>query len=319
MRKFSKSVLKYIGRCISWFITHPFFFKQYNCLFENSSRCIIRLFVKYIHLPEQKNTWKIILLNGKSILTTIDPDNVKTTQFALSYKWHSPSLNFTEKILNKYYPIDIPWIDIGSNLGLRSLLALSENRAVYFIEPNTEVNRLNIERCELNNFKNYTLFDVGASDKKGSIEFTVDKSSYCSTIERDFLSGDVVVDHQEIIRIDTLDNLFVNQINTLKTACIKIDVEGHELKVLDGAQNILSVLLPTLIIEVNERGEHLSEFIDLLSGYGYQVFEIGEFGRKYFKKVVRSQSEHYSQIRFNDFLAVNDKALLNILSSYTAS
>jgi FkbM family methyltransferase len=316
MKKVVKVILKYIGSCISWFLWNPFFFKQYNCLFEHSPRGIIRFFVKYISLPDANNIWKIELLNGKSVLTKIDKCNAKTAQFALSYKWHSPSLNFTEKILNEYYPIDVPSIDVGANMGLRSLLSLSENRHVYFIEPNAEVNKLNIERCKLNNFKNYTLFDVGASDRKGTIEFTIDESSYCSTIEKDTLSEDVAIDHQEIIHIDTLDNLFVNQINTFKTAFIKIDVEGHELKVLAGARSILTVWMPTLIIEVNERGDHLSEFIDILSGYGYQVFEVGEFGKKYFKKVTQGQSDDYSQIQFNDFLVINDSALLTMLSPY---
>lgn len=251
-------------------------------------------------------------------MTKIDKNNLKTGQFALSYKWHSPSLNFTEKLLNNYYPTDIPWIDVGANLGLRSLLSLSENRPVFFIEPNKEVNLLNIDRCELNNFKNYKLFEVGASDKKGTIAFTIDKSSYNSTIEKNSLSEDIV-DHQEFIQIDTIDNLFATHIKSFKTACIKIDVEGHELKVLDGGKNTISTWSPTLVIEVNKRGEHLSEFIDFFSNFNYEIFEIGEFGKKYFKQVVKCSSHDYSQIRFNDFLVVKDANLLNMFAKYAVN
>lgn len=316
MKKLFNSLLGLLGGIISWLIQSEKLFRFYNFIFEHSPYLIVRIFVKFVSLPNKDNIWVINLLNGEKIKTNIYSGNIKTSQFALSYKWHSPSLNFTEKILNEYYPIDIPWIDVGANLGLRSLLSLSEKRPVYFIEPNIEVNKLNIERCKLNSFKNYFLLDVGASDKNGTIEFTVDKSSYCSTIEKDTLSEDIVIDHQEIIQINTLDNLFVKQIHSYKTACIKIDVEGHELKVLDGAKNILLSWSPTLIIEVNERGEHLSQFLQFLYDYGYQVFEIGTFGGKYFKPVVHSMSEDYSQIRFNDFLVVKDKTLLTILSPY---
>lgn len=315
MREIIKLIFRCVGGIISRLLRNQSIFKKYNYLFEHSSRSVIRFFVKYVNLPNVDNTWKINLLNGEDVLTKIDKDNLKTGQFALSYKWHSPSLNFTEKLLNDYYPIDIPWIDVGANLGLRSLLSLSENRPVFFIEPNKEVNLLNIDRCELNNFKNYKLFEVGASDKKGTIEFTIDKSSYNSTIEKDSLSEDIV-DHQEFIQIDTIDNLFATQIKSFKTACIKIDVEGHELKVLVGGKDSISTWSPTLVIEVNKRGEHLSEFIDFFSDFGYDIFEIGEFGKKYFKRVVKSSSHDYAQIRFNDFLVVKDDELLNIFNQY---
>src|ERR1035437_8986826 len=214
MKSLYNFVLKHIGLLLSWSIQNRYLFKMYNFIYEYSPHFIVRLLVRYVNLPAKDNMWKIELLNSKSVLTSITADNAKTAQFALSYKWHSQSLNFTEKLLNDFYPIDIPWIDVGANLGLRSLLSLSENRSVYFIEPNSEVNKLNIERCKLNSFTNYTLFDVGASNKKGTIEFIVDASSYCSTIEKDTLSEDVVIDHQEIIRINTLDNLFADRIHT---------------------------------------------------------------------------------------------------------
>lgn len=317
MKNFIKTIFKYIGILISWSIQIPYLFKLYNYMFENSPQQIIRFCVKYVNLPEKDNKWIIKLINGKKVYTKIEANDFKTTQFALSYKWHSPSLNFTEKILNEFYPIEIPWIDIGSNLGLRSLLSLSESRPVYFIEPNVTVNKLNVERCRLNNFKNYTLFEVGASDKRGKVEFTIDKSSYNSSIENDLLPEDNI-DHKEIITIETIDNLFENLISTGKTACIKIDVEGHELNVLNGAKRIISKLSPTLIIEVNKKGQHFAEFVNYFTGLRYNIFEIGEFGKgRYYKKIMENQTFKDSDIQFNDFFAIKDEGLLNIVEKYT--
>jgi len=316
MRWFGKYVLGCMGRLLSLFLVIPFILRLYNYLFEHSSGILTRFLVRFVQLPDVSTVWKIKLLNGKSVFTAIEQGNIKTVQFALSYKWHSPALNMTEKLLNAYYPVDVPWIDVGSNLGLRSLLSLSEHRPVFFIEPNEEVNKLNIDRCRLNNFDNYVFYPVGASDKKGSIEFTIDTSTYCSTIEEGYLTEDIVVDYTEIISIDTLDNLFADKISLYRTACIKIDVEGHELKVLAGSKNVLSAWVPTLIVEVNERDEHLAEFLDVLLVRGYQVFEIGEFSGKYFKPVVQDQFGNFEQIAFNDFLAVHDKELLVALSPY---
>jgi len=305
-----------IGKFISFLLQFKFIFRIYNFIYESSSYLFIRLFVKFIELPDRDNKWLIFLPNGKKILTKIKKGDLMSRQFALSYKWHSPALNFTETLLNEYFNKEIPWIDVGSNLGIRSLLALSEGKQVYFIEPNKETNRLNIERCKLNGFNNYSLFEVGASDRKGSTEFTIDKSSYNSSLESGLVS-DNEIDRKEIIKIDTLDNLFDNKLNDFKTACIKIDVEGHELQVLYGAERFISRLTPTIIIEVNQKDSHFLEFESLLYQYNYVIFEIGNFKKgKFFKKLTKDLSIEKTLIINNDFLVTADNSLVNKIEDY---
>jgi FkbM family methyltransferase len=316
MKHFVKIIFRLLGQVISLLIKNKSLFRLYNYIFEHSPHVFVRFFVKYVNLPLKNNIWKISLVNGKSILTKILIEDSKTSEFALSYQWHSPSLNFTENLLNEYYPLEIPWIDVGSNLGIRSLLSLSENRLVYFVEPNPEVNKLNTDRCLLNGFENFTLFEVGASDQTGTIEFTIDKTSYNSSINSDLVQPDLV-DHKEIIQIETLDNLFSGIAGNYKTACIKIDVEGHELNVLDGAKEIVSKYSPTFIIEVNQKGQHFSKFIQYFSELNYQIFEIGEFeSGRYYKRIKTNHEYIDSEIQFNDFFAIKDIELLKVVEKY---
>jgi FkbM family methyltransferase len=312
-----RKIFKYIGLAIGWFIQSRYLFRIYNYIFEYAPDCVVRLLVRYVKLPEKDNLWKIVLLNGKKVSTRIYANNIKTTQFALSYKWHSPPLNFTEKLLNHYYSSEIPWVDVGANLGIRSLLSLAEKRHVVFIEPNSELNKLNIERCKLNGFDNFELFEMGASNISGIKEFTIDKSSYNSTLEVNLVSEDSI-DHKEFIKVDTLDNILQPFLESSITACIKIDVEGHELHVIEGARKLISKLSPTIIIEVNQKAYHLLNFIRIFHDLGYEIFEIGKFSRDvYYKKVVKDHSLNYSDILYNDFITMNDKALINIFEKYS--
>jgi FkbM family methyltransferase len=319
MKSLIKGIFKFSGLAISWCIQNQFLFKTYNSVFEGSSVWLVRLMVRYINLPPKDNQWIITLLNGKKVRTKIYAANLKTAQFALSYKWHSPSLNFTEKLLNSYYAKEIPWLDVGSNLGIRSLLALSEKRPVYFFEPNSELNRLNIERCRLNEFNNYSVFEIGVSDKTQLVEFKIDKTSYNSTLEADLLSENSI-DHTETIKTDTLDNIYRNNFNTIKTACIKIDVEGHELNVIQGARSLISSLSPTMIIEVNKRDHHFQKFAQMIKEFGYTLFEIGDFGRRtYYREIDIWQPINDYDIVSNDFLTLKDSALINIIRKYSVN
>jgi len=317
MKLIIESLLTFIGKLICQLLKFGFFFSIYNFCYERVPYRVVKLLVKFVSLPDINANWKVVLVNKKIIISPILKRDPKTSQFALSYKWHSPALNFTEKILNDYYQKSIPWIDVGANLGIRSLLSLSYGRPVYFIEPNNDLNKINIDRCTLNGFKNYTVFEVGASNIKGEIEFYIDKSTYNSSIESKIFDKNSL-DRKEIINTDTLDNLFKNQYNTWECACIKIDVEGHELKVIDGAKELISNLSPTMIIEVNTKGDHFLVFLNTMFMHGYSVYEIGKFGHKKFYKKIESVEDMLKlNLKFNDFLTIKDRRLETEIKKYT--
>ncbi|MCG8699020.1 MAG: FkbM family methyltransferase [Bacteroidales bacterium] len=318
MKKILRKAATLIGKIIGYSIRSKALLRLYNYIFEKSPHAIVNFFVKFVPFPYNDFTWKIKLLNSHTVQSHIDRSNLKTIQFAFSYKWHSPSINKIEHILNQYYPPETPWIDIGANLGLRSLIALSANRPTYFIEPNNELNQLNKDRCELNNFDNYHFLEYGASDQKGEVEFFIDKSSYCSTIEGHLLNNDVV-SKKYTIQVDSLDNLFRKELQVFKSAYVKIDVEGHELKTLEGAKEFIEKVQPTLLVEVNTKGDHFNSFYSQVTGLNYEVFEVGSFKKNKILKKINGQNSDENSIKHNDFLLVtkNNSSLLNILNSYT--
>lgn len=71
------------------------------------------------------------------------------------------------------------------------------------------------------------------------------------------------------VNVTSLDKYLARQLNSLDL--IKIDTEGHGLKVLDGAMSLISEHLPLLCIEIHP--EPLDEFVKLLEPLGYQITE----------------------------------------------
>lgn len=90
--------------------------------------------------------------------------------------------------------------------------------------------------------------------------------SVCSTVESD----DAVV-------VQTLDTICLSKHNSIqKLDFIKIDCEGFECDILEGAEKLLEKFRPKMLIEVNshklsEHGSSRKKLYDLLKTYKYQT------------------------------------------------
>lgn len=293
----------------------------FNYVFERSPHSMVELFNRHIVIPNRQFDWTIKLYNGKKVLTRILKDNEKTMHVALGYKWHDRGLNLIEDIMvnhfDKHHRNDSIFIDCGANLGMRSLTALSKNMKVVMIEPNDETNKINLERCRMNNFSNYELLTFGVSNIDEQKKFYFDSSSYLSTLNADIAGKDnIKITSILNIEVRRLDTIFSSIINTNTKAYIKMDIEGHEMEALIGAEKLIESISPTLLIEINEKQEHIQKIFNIMRDKGYVVFE----------KVEPDQNNHFlseCQINVlthnfisNDFLFVKDKEILNLIKPY---
>tara|TARA_B100000945_G_scaffold94562_1_gene73889 strand:+ start:704 stop:1456 length:753 start_codon:yes stop_codon:yes gene_type:complete len=191
--------------------------------------------------------------------------------------------NNDEKELQLLKKIIIPetdTIDIGVYRGVYSYEMAKYSKMVHAFEPNPIIFKdieLNLSKI----IKNINLYNFALSDKENKVLLKVpirnknyDKSNY----EEYFQMGRATIHEQNVmgdietfeIKSKKLDNFtFSNRISF-----IKIDVEGHEMSVIKGAENTIKQYKPTLLVEIEEKHskQKVLESINYINSLGYESF-----------------------------------------------
>ena len=166
--------------------------------------------------------------------------------------------------------------DIGANTGVYALIAksLQPNATVYAFEPVDRVYDKLMYNNELNNY-DIKCVKKAISNFDGSA-IIYDKAkphTYSVTVNKDISddTSDSISVAIEAIRLDT----FIELNNIPKVDLIKIDVETHEVEVLEGLGKYLRAFEPTLLVEI--LNEDVADGIKkLISGIDYVFYNIDE-------------------------------------------
>lgn len=173
---------------------------------------------------------------------------------------------------------DDMFADVGSNIGSYTILAsgvAGANSIAFEPVPSTyQFLKRNIELNELQKISKS--YNVGVGNEKGKLKFTND----FDTVNHVVVGNEESVNSIEV-DIVTLNDVFLDtQIPTL----MKIDVEGFEKSVLQGANNILkNATLKALIVELNgcchKYGVTENEIHQMLLNYGFKTYQYKPFER----------------------------------------
>lgn len=148
------------------------------------------------------------------------------------------------------------FIDIGANIGIHSLMAskANSNIKIYSFEPEPSNYKRFTENIKLNYFSNnISAFNLGLGNiietKNLNINGASNKGKH--SLKRNFGSENTQIP----ISIERLDS-FKNLVLPTKSLLIKIDVEGFEMEVIDGAVKFLKsideiVIIIELLEEIN--------------------------------------------------------------------
>ena len=184
-------------------------------------------------------------------------------------------------------------IDIGANVGKYTKLLLTEtNSEVIAFEPLPKAFE-ELKEIEKNFSSRLNVYNFGIGNKNSNLElnYSTEKSELASFIEDlDKLSFiDSKNNKKIIVEVMTLDSFFKKYEQTYKEKeidLLKIDTEGFELEVLNGASETLINKKPKFIqIEFNWhqlfREQTIYKFSKILSNY--EVFKILPFGNSLIK------------------------------------
>ena len=129
-------------------------------------------------------------------------------------------------------------VDVGAHVGLLTRKLAEMFERVISFEPDPR----NFECLEANTrkFKNVTLYNKALGEQPGLV--SMDRQDLANTGNRQVVEGG------KIERV-TLDSLRLEELDLLK-----IDVQGYECYVLEGATKTLRYCRPTVILEVEKEG-----------------------------------------------------------------
>lgn len=171
-------------------------------------------------------------------------------------------------------------IDVGANVGFYTVLfAKKIRRKVLAVEPTADALRRLRRNVALNDVaEKVEIFEGAASNRTGTADIKVieGKEEYSSLGEMEHPSIADEAWVSEKVACATLDELAERR--SMSPGFLKIDVEGAEHLVLEGAQNILRSERPIILSELSDfllrrNGSSAKEVIDGLRAQAYDVFD----------------------------------------------
>ena len=166
-------------------------------------------------------------------------------------------------------------IDIGTNIGyvlLNFARIVGSSGLVFGFEPNPLTYNRCLENISLNDFSNIKVLNTALGDVSREGILIV---PYNRNRGEAYISSTKPPDHGIKVAITTLDR-FVKENYITKIDLIKIDVEGYEFNVLNGAKETLKKYKPILFIEVDDellqrQNIFPNKLIEFISSFGYSI------------------------------------------------
>lgn len=187
-----------------------------------------------------------------------------------------PEVRYLEKFLRSG---DV-FVDVGANIGLFTLKAATFAGRVVAAEPGAVAGRQLADNLALNGFKNVTIVPKAISDTEGKA--VLFHNPLGDDPQAFSLINDGTSSESEEVEITTLDRLAAD-LRLERVDCLKIDVEGAEDRVINGAAGTLGRFHPAVIFEMNcptllkDGGDPAAAWV-ALGALGYGFFQLQDDG-----------------------------------------
>lgn len=157
-------------------------------------------------------------------------------------------------------------VEAGANFGTHTVAMakmVGDLGVIVAFEPQRLVFQAMVANVAFNSLANVITVQAGLGAYQGSIKVPVLDPSKGHNFGGFSISNH---DTGEEVPVRTIDSLNLN-----RCRLIKVDVEGMECEVLEGARNTITRLRPVLYVE-NDRTEHSQRLIALIQSFGYRLW-----------------------------------------------
>ncbi len=158
-----------------------------------------------------------------------------------------------ENIFKKYITDNITIIDCGSFIGSHTILLsnINKNNDIIAFEMMPEHYKILLDNIKLNNLKNVLTFNMALNNNIGFINIpNVNYKSQNTNFGGTSMQKNTSEKSDLKIATITLDSIlpYINESKPVKF--IKMDIEGNEIKCLEGSKNLLKKYKPIILIEI---------------------------------------------------------------------
>lgn len=185
----------------------------------------------------------ILGLAWASLLFKTDLESFEIKEQSFAYKLKAgtdPRVNGEHLLMQQFFRTNDTVFDVGANRGEWSLLALQTNFEIriFAFEPIPEI--FQKMKNHFLSFDNLDAFNLALSDEtgEGNFYFYSNLSELSGLFDRETLRKQFRPPNLITVPLDTLDR-FCAEHNVQKIDFLKIDTEGAEWKVLNGAKGLL--------------------------------------------------------------------------------
>ena len=248
-----------------------------------------KLFHMYLYLNRNKPLMITSTIDGITYQLNLHEQIDSALFFLGSFDQH------TNNAIKRLCKKGMTALDIGANVGAYTFILaklVGKYGKIIAFEPMSNAFSKLKRNMALNNFQNITLEKLALTNESKK-EYAMFRTSW-------LVRGGSRIDSQknEEIYFITLDD-YLKKKGIKKVDFIKIDVDGYEFKVVQGAINTLKKNKPILILELGiytleKNGDKIEDFILFLLNLGYRF---------------------YSQFNFKEFPSVN--AMINSIPEHS--
>lgn len=234
---------------------------------------------KLIRKLRRLKNFEYSILNKRVIFSIDDPFSASFISHYLLNKTYEP---LAIDLLNKYLnPTDI-FVDVGANIGYFSVIMSvgKPGLKVYAFEMSKENYTILLKNIRLNSLNDVEAYQLAVSNYSGTLYHinTAVGSAVLKIIEENHNQNPDLI----CVNAVSLDDFF--RLKSTKPTFVKIDVEGAELKVLQGMKNLLSGRIKLLIEihpkELSEFGSSREDVLNYLKHFGFLMQSYFENDKK---------------------------------------